>query len=660
MKNSLKLTLFSFFLSGNAIICTAKNAPVTTCAMISGAIPGTVSVPLTVTGFTNIGAVSLTLDYDYAIAHFLQGTPNPAMPGFLSGDMDLGNGYHRISMGWYGSSNTLADGSTIMTLNFNYISGNSPLTWFENGSSCEYADPMGNVLNDIPAENYYFNGYLCGAIGNPGPIEGNDAVCQGQTGESYTVLSLPNVTGYTWILPEEAVIVNGENTNSITVDYSENADSGIITVFAFNPCGNGPSSQISVTVNQLPVADAGNDITINYGTSTTLYAAAGGSGTFSYHWSPEELLVDPNVQNPQTVILTTTILFTLVVTNQASSCESSDEVIVTITGGPLSVNPVAIPADICNGDDARLYSNAGGGSGNYIYQWTCIPPGNPPWSSTLANPLVSPDSSKQYVLFVNDGFTDISGSINLPVFQLPAATISGGDTLCGTGNITTLQVDLTGTPPWSFIYTNGITSVIVDNQFTTPYYIITGDPGTYTILDLENANCTGTTYGSATVYEFPYPATPEITVIDLTLISGVCCGNQWYLNNEAIPGATGQIYTATESGWYFDIITLNGCSSDTSEIVDLIVGINEIKGGKANLVPNPANDVVKVNCPDILSGSVKITVTSSDGRAIRIFDFKSTDEKNEFFLDISDLAPGLYLVAISANDTSSFCKLIIY
>ncbi len=149
-----------------------------------------------------------------------------------------------------------------MTLNFNYIGGNSSLNWFENGSSCEYADPMGNPLNDVPTEDYYINGYICGLIGDPGPIVGNDSVCQGQAGETYTVLSLPNVTGYAWTLPEGCIIINGENTNSITVDYSENAVSGTISVFGTNQCGDGPGSELLVNVGTLPIANAGNDTTI--------------------------------------------------------------------------------------------------------------------------------------------------------------------------------------------------------------------------------------------------------------------------------------------------------------------------------------------------------------------------------------------------------------
>ena len=364
-KHILVSVLTCILILEGTLHAVCQNAPVTTCSTITGAVPGNVSVPIVVTGFTNIGAVSLTIDYNYAVIQFIQGTPNPSLWGFLSGDSDLGDGNHRITMGWFGSGTTLPDGSAIMTLVFNYVGGNSPLTWFENGSSCEYADAVGNVLDDIPAENYYLNGYVCGAINNPGTITGNNSVCQGQAGEVYSVAPLANVTGYNWTVPQGATIVNGDSTNVITVNFSGQAISGVISVNGFNECGSGPSSTLSVTVNALPIADAGADQVINYGTSTTLQAAPGGPGTFSYHWSPEELLVNPDVQNPQTVIMTATTVFTLLVTNQAGQCQSSDEVIVTIVGGPLSVNPVAIPGSICLGESVQLYANAGGGSGNY-------------------------------------------------------------------------------------------------------------------------------------------------------------------------------------------------------------------------------------------------------------------------------------------------------
>jgi len=67
-------------------------------------------------GFSNIGAISLTFDYQYAGLHFVSGTPNPVLSGFPIGDQDLGNGQHRITMGWFGNGTSLPNGTVIMTV----------------------------------------------------------------------------------------------------------------------------------------------------------------------------------------------------------------------------------------------------------------------------------------------------------------------------------------------------------------------------------------------------------------------------------------------------------------------------------------------------------------------------------------------------------------
>jgi len=612
-----------------------------------------------VTGFNNIGAISLTLEFDNSVLHFIQGIKNPLLPGsFYISDNDEGNGFHRLVMGWFGAGISLDDSSSIMDIQFTYLSGITSTVWIDNGGSCEYADGNYQVLNDIPSNEFYINGFVCGEVGIPGLIYGDDNVCQGQSGESYSIDPVMNATGYIWSVQDGAIIITGQNTNAITVDFTDNAVSGNISVYGINACGNGPITELTVTVNELPVGNAGNDTTINYGTSTTLHAASGGTGVFAYHWSPEALLVDPDVQNPQTVILTTTTVFSLTITNISTLCQNNDEMTVTITGGPLSVNPIAMPASVCLGESAQLYANAGGGSGNYLYQWTSDPPGDPPWSSTLPNPVVSPESSGHYLLTVFDGFTAVSGLCALTVSPLPSAFISGGDTLCGINVFTTLQVDLTGIPPWSFTYSYGNTSVFITNQQTSPYLIIASDAGDYTITAVEDANCEGTSYGIAIVRKYPVPATPEIAQNLNELMSSSCCGNQWYLNDSAIPGATDQIYIANENGAYFVIVTLNSCSSEPSEVVDLLVGINESSSCKYILYPNPAKDLVNIQITQKTSGNLIVSLYSVNGINLKTFYFKEDDE-NVFTIDISNLAPGLYFLVFSSKDMHWTGKLVL-
>jgi large repetitive protein len=635
---------------------SAQNAPITTAATVGGAVPGTITIAITVTGFSNIGAVSLSLDYDHSVLNFIQGAPHPQLGNFAVGDNDLATGFHRVVMGWFGSGTTLPDGSTIMTLSFTYISGITALTWYDMGPSCEYANAQYEVLNDLPTEVYYINGSVCGAIGSPGTITGDNSVCPGEQNVIYSITAVENATGYNWTVPEGSVIINGENTNLITVNYPNTAISGDVAVYGTNPCGSGPSSQLAVTVNALPVANAGADFSIPYGTNTTLSAANGGSGSYAYHWSPEELLVNPDVQNPQTLMLTSTTVFTLQVTDQASFCQNTDMVTVTVTGGPLNVSPIAIPAIICIGESSQLYANAAGGSEDYTYLWTSTPAGNPPWSSDLANPLVSPAVTTQYQLSVFDGFTTINGATNVSVDALPSATISGGDTLCGNDEMTTLPVDLTGNPPWSFTYSFGSTSVFVNDQATSPYYIIASETGDYIITAIEDVHCSGTSYGTAIVRKYPIPAKPEITTYFQELISSSCCGNQWYMNGELIPGATGQTYQVLVSGLYHVMVTLNGCSSDPSDAVDIIVGVDENERSAFSIYPNPASTIVHLQTSLPVNGKLNVILYSASGLKISSHEFRSVN--TDVSVDVSGLEPGLYFVVISSEDFSSSGKFV--
>ncbi len=638
----------------------SQNAPITTLTTVNNALPGSVTVPITVVNFTNIGAISLTFDYPYSMLQFVQGVPNSLFSSFSLSDNDLGTGNHRVIMGWYGSPKTLSNGSAIMTITFTYITGNASLEWVDNGPSCEYADGNYNVLNDIPTSTYYINGYVCGNMGSPGTITGSTIVCQGQTGLTYSISPMTNVTGYNWTVPTGAIIINGNNTNAISVNFGTTASSGNVTVNGLNECGNGPSSSLAITVNPHPVAHAGNDTTIPYGTSTTLHAASGGTGSFSYHWSPETLLVNPNVQNPQTINLTMTTVFKLMVTNLTTLCNDSDQVVVTISGGPLSVNPTAVPNTICHGESSQLFANAGGGSGNYTYSWTCVPPGSPPWTSNIANPVVTPDSSKTYHISVFDGFNTITGSTSLTVFQLSTATISGGDTLCGTGVTTTLTVALTGTPPWTFIYSDGLSTFTVSNQYTTPYYIVTSVAGTYTILSLLDGNCFGLTYGQAVVAVFPVPETPVIEWSGNQLFSSSCCGNQWYKDRVLLPGKTNQSYTPSATAHYCDIVTLNSCVSDTSnDIYFVMEGIHDIYTGDVTIEPNPASAFIQLQFGKALNKPLMIEFYSLTGVALKQYSVSSFAGQSSCRMDISDLHPGLYFVIIKSDSVISARKLIV-
>ncbi|MBK7212801.1 MAG: T9SS type A sorting domain-containing protein [Bacteroidales bacterium] len=640
----------------------AQNAPVTTINSVLSAVPGQpVQVPVSVTGFSNIGSFTLTMDYDYTRLQYVSGALNPLVVGNLSiGDNDMGNGVHRLVIGWFGGCSGIPDNAALVTYTFNYSGGNTNLQWFEIGPSCEYSDLNANVLTDSPIATYYINGMVCSALPTPGPISGPSSLCQGVALTSYSITPLSGISSYNWTVPPGATIVSGFNSNTIEVEYQPTSSSGNVTVCGIGECGNGPLSILPVTVNSLPVANAGNDTTIGYGTSTQLHALSGGSGSFSYHWTPAELLVNPNVQNPVTIQLLSTELFHLTVTNTASNCQSTDEIIVNISGGPLSVNPVALPDLICQGQSSQLYANPSGGSGIYNYVWTCFPVGTPAWSSTQQNPVVDPDTTTQYLLSVFDGFNAVNGTATITVDPLPTAYVNGGGVICDDGSTVPVQIQLTGTPPWSFIYSDGSNTYPVSNQMTTPFIIETSHAGTYTVISLNDQNCSGNSSGSANVEVTPLPSTPNIILQDSILVSDAPEGNQWYVNGDVILGATASTYQPLESGQYCSIVTLNDCSSDSSNRIDYVItGMPDQEFYEIELTPNPAVNFFTLKMKKYLEGTSKISIFSADGFRIKIFEIPSTFLQFGYSFDISYLSSGLYFISISTGERNSLKKLLV-
>ena len=187
------------------------------------------------------------------------------------------------------------------------------------------------------------------------------------------------------------------------------------------------SNSISMSVNALPLTDAGSNQSIGYGATAALNGSAtGGSGNYSWHWEPASLLINPNIQNPVTVNLTSTAQFTLTVTDVSSTCTGSDQVLVNITGGPLSLMAIATPETSCAGNTVQLMALTGGGTGNYTYSWTSDPVG---FNSNIQNPVANPLETTTYTVVVNDGNATLSDLVLVMVNPLPTTPLlpSGPD-----------------------------------------------------------------------------------------------------------------------------------------------------------------------------------------------------------------------------------------
>jgi PKD repeat protein len=192
----------------------AQNAPVTTAGNVLSPGP-IITIPIRVTNFVDIGAISLTLDYNQSIVHITGITPNINLPGFTA---DWTTVPGRIVMGWFGTSGvTLPDNALLLSINFGGLtSGSSALNWFDNGSACEYAkydNGSYTVLTDDPTSVFYVNGSV--TFQRPAPI---------------TILPVCTaILDQTTCIP---VIVN-QFTNIGSISLTLNYDPAVLTFLGF-------------------------------------------------------------------------------------------------------------------------------------------------------------------------------------------------------------------------------------------------------------------------------------------------------------------------------------------------------------------------------------------------------------------------------------------
>ncbi|MEK6375972.1 MAG: hypothetical protein AABO58_25115 [Acidobacteriota bacterium] len=117
------------------------------------------------------------------------------------------------------------------------------------------------------------------------------------------------------------------------------------------------------------------------------------------------------------------------------------------------------------------------------------------------NRRVTPASTTTYfIASVSDASCSgtSSGSATVTVScPAPTATVSGGGTVTP-GNSAQIQAVLTGTPPWSLTWSDGYSQPgITTTTVTRP--ATPASTTTYTITSISDANCSGTSSGSATV-----------------------------------------------------------------------------------------------------------------------------------------------------------------
>ena len=290
-----------------------------------------------------------------------------------------------------------------------------------------------------------------------------------------------------------------------------------------------------------------------------------------------------------------------------------------------------------------------------VYSWT-VPGG--------AAIIGDPSASSITVIFANVGGTisvretNAAGCITnhtpkaITVNPLPTATISGGATICD-GASRNLSVDFTGTGPYTFTYAlNGVPQAPIATA-SDPYTLNVTAAGTYTIVNVSDANCTNNGTGTTTVSFFPKPTgtisgTAEMcsggsTTLTMTF-TGVAPYTFTYTDGTTpvtVVGHLTNVYTVAVSPLVNTTYTLTSLT-DGNTCTGVVSGSAVIS---VNLPPALTLTGTNLICYNVSTGAVNMAIT--DGTAPFGYSWTGPSGFTANTQNISSLAAGYYAVVVN-------------
>ncbi|GAA4348819.1 hypothetical protein GCM10023185_05080 [Hymenobacter saemangeumensis] len=204
--------------------------------------------------------------------------------------------------------------------------------------------------------------------------------------------------------------------------------------------------------------------------------------------------------------------------------------------------------------------------------------------------------------------------------------------------------------------TSNTRSITVAPQATTRYRLnVTPNNG------FQQGVCGDT--ASVLIQVAPQPPTPNISRSGAMLVSSAATGNQWFINNSAISGATGNTLTPSVSGSYTVAVRTGSgavqCESGRSAAVAVSSTRQPLPGSSLRIVPNPTPDG---HLTVLLSGyrqATTLVLFDVLGRPVQSAAIASPNAQGTSFpLDLSLLPAGVYVLRVSTAGGVDVCRIV--
>ena len=252
-------------------------------------------------------------------------------------------------------------------------------------------------------------------------IIGEKTVCPGQNNVNYTAV-IKNATNYIWTLPSGAT--GTSSTENISVDFSNTAVNGNITVIGANNLCTGLAKSFSVTISSEP-ADAGLITGLENvcpGQDSVEYTVPTIENAIEYIWTLPNGVSDTNTSNSIIVNFDSSAVSGNISVKGLNACGvgKTSSLAIAIKPLPLLADTIIGPTSICHGQNSAYYevstvANAAS------YDWT------------LPNGVIGYSNTNRINVDIDSSFS--SGVI----------TVKGINS-CGEGAITTLTITIDSVP----------------------------------------------------------------------------------------------------------------------------------------------------------------------------------------------------------------------
>jgi len=361
-------------------------------------------------------------------------------------------------------------------------------------------------------------------------LQGGGSYCQGEdgldlqlsgseAGVSYELFSSKGETGES-ALGDGSVIDWGNK--KVSASY------WVIAQLTASGCSRAMNDTVRVNELESPEAVAGTDAYISAGSTVLLNGnARGGSGNYSFYWSPEFYVQNSSQKNTLTIALENTRTFMLNVKDSQSGCSSAtDSMTVFITGGPLSLDLTTDNKKLCAGQGVHLRALAGGGKGNYKWSWYSKPSGFYAQGAELS---VNPKSDTYFFVTLSDGETHLVDSVFIRVYPQPNDyELVGGGSLCENDELG-LNLNLSGSDTGVFyrLYRKDLMVKELEGNGNSLDFGSYRNAGTYSVKAFNvQANCERQMSGVAVIAVNPAPVASAGA--DKTIESGMAVSLDGY------------------------------------------------------------------------------------------------------------------------------------